>query len=258
MNLDCTWLKEHTALACHTVEAVDGSQAVRVQTANTWFDGSPLTFYIINQGNSILLTDDCETLFHFHAQGLAEHSRAAAALRDKLQCTGSSINMDSDGEIIAIGNADHADRLIADYISALCALMHHEREILGIPRQSAALADEVEMYLKAWKPKAKFSRNAEIKGYSGHIYRFDIAMDDKLILTLNPSPAAVGAAMRKAGDISMSDNLQGRELMAIVDNRGEDLFQTKAEEEIKILSSLMKALPLTNIIEKTPAPSNIQ
>lgn len=128
------WLQQHTGIICHPVEAVDGSQAVRVQTAHEWSDGSPLTFYIIEQGNGILLTDDCETLFHFHTQGLAEDSRKNQTMRDRLQCTNSDIAMLTDGEIIAVGNEETATRLIADYISSLCALMHYEREILGVPR----------------------------------------------------------------------------------------------------------------------------
>ena len=56
--------------------------------------------------------------------------------------------------------------------------------------------------------------------------------------------------MRKVGDVMTGNDLDNREILVIVDNRGDDLFNKKAEEEIKIISSLAKAVPLTNLIDK--------
>lgn len=250
MNITCRWLHQNLGYECRDVQTVDGSQALRVQTAHTWADGTPLTFYIIPSGDTIILTDDCDTLFHFHTQGLLETARNIHALREKVACTDTSISVEEDGEIMCMGNQQKVARMIADYLSAMCAVMHYEREILGIPRAVADFAVEVELYLLGWKPHAKLRKNVKVRGISGHNYTFDFQMDDNLILAINPNPASVGAVMRKVGDVKMGSDLDGRELMVIVDDRGEDLFHQKAEEEIRIISALAKAVPFSNILKK--------
>ena len=63
--------------------------------------------------------------------------------------------------------------------------------------------------------------------------------------------------MRKAGDVITGNNLGDREIVVIVDDRDDkekELFprrKDKAKEEIQIISSLVSALPLTNLIENT-------
>ena len=252
MKITCRWLHQNLGYECRTVQTVDGSQALRVQTAHTWADGTPLTFYIIPSGDTIILTDDCDTLFHFHTQGLLETARSIHALREMVACTDTPISVEEDGEIMCMGNQQKAARMIADYLSAMCGIMHYERGILGVPREVADFAEEVELYLKAWKPKAKLQKNVKVRGISGHDYTFDFQMDDKLILAINPNPASVGAVMRKTGDVKMGSDLDSRELMVIVDDRGEDLFHQKAEEEIRIISALVKAVPFSNILKQVP------
>jgi hypothetical protein len=250
MSFDCGFLEINRPIQCRPVETITGEKALNIQTSHLWIDNSPLSFYVIDLGAQILITDDSETMFNFKVNNILTSKKSRHLIKDKLNCTHSDINLSENDEIIGIASKDKFNFLLADYISAMCALMHYEREIAGISNDVNNLADEVEIYLKAWKPKQKLKRNPIIKGISNHEYRFDFELENNLILTINPTPNAVGSVMRKVGDVVSGNALNGREIMVIVDNRGGGLFNQKAEEEIKIISSLAKALPLTNLINK--------
>lgn len=255
MKFDCSFLEHNKLLICHTVETVNGEKAICLQTNHLWIDKSPLSFYIIDLNSQIMITDDGETIFNLRLNGVIGDKRSWSLVRDKINCTHSDIGLSENGEIIAIANKDKLNTLLSDYISAMCSLMHYEYEMVGIPDRINKLAEEVELYLKAWKPQKKLTPNPKIKGISNHEYNFDFEIDNELILAINPTPNAVGAVMRKVGDVVSGSQLNGRKIMVIVDNRGDDLFNQKAIEEIKIISSLAKALPLTNLIDATKKSS---
>ncbi|TID12475.1 hypothetical protein JO83_12145, partial [Avibacterium paragallinarum] len=133
--IDCQWLHNQIDLHCHKVTSLNGSAGVCVQTNHKWLDGSLLSFYIIPQGEQLLITDDCDTLFHFHTTGLIEHKRSWKKIKDKLNTVHTDIALEDDGEILCITTQEKATYAIADYTSALCGLMHYERELAGIPMQ---------------------------------------------------------------------------------------------------------------------------
>lgn len=232
---------------CTAVATTNGAIAHAIQTAHRWHDGSPLSFFIIPSEQGILISDDGDTLFHLMAQGIKLH---IPTLREKLNSTNSPIQLSEDGEIFTLGNTEYADLLIADYISALCAIMHYEREIIALPKQLHDLTEQVEHHLRLWKPNHILHKNVVVQGISGHQVQFDFEQDKWLILPISPTPQAVGAAMRKAGDVLSGSFLDGREIMVIVDDRSNDLFpQRKIDEEIAIISTLVKAVPLSNLIK---------
>lgn len=250
MTFDCTILEMNRSIRCNPVETITGEKALSIQTDHLWVDNSPLSFYIIDYGSQILITDDGETIFNLKVNNILTSNKSWNIIRDKLDCTHSDISLSKNGEIIGMANKDKLSLLLCDYISAMCAIMHYEREIAGVSSSINNLADEVEMYLKAWKPKQKIMRNPRVKGISNHEYRFDFEFGKNLVLAINPTPNAVGSVMRKVGDVVTGNALGEREILVIVDNRGDDFFNQKAAEEIKIISSLAKAVPLTNLIDK--------
>ena len=257
IELNCQWLQKQAFSNCYQVKTMSGEGAICVQTNHRWADDSLLSFYILPQGDKLLITDEAESIFHFRTMGLLENRRAWRGIQDKIICTKSDIHLEEDGEIIMLCRPEQAPLAIADFISALCALMHYEKELVALPVETIELADEVEHYLRLWKPHAQFIRSPKVNGISGHSYSFDFQVDDKLILAISPTPNAVGAVMRKAGDVITGNNLGDREIVVIVDDRDDkekELFprrKDKAKEEIQIISSLVSALPLTNLIENT-------
>lgn len=248
-TLNCSTLAKYHQWHCHSVETVSGETAFHLQTQHRWLDNSVLGFFVIPSESHITLTDDGDTLFHFHAQGITFNHRSLNTLREKLNCTHSEIQLNEHGEIIATGSLKNADVLIADYVSALCAIMHHEREIIGLPKHINDLADTVEHHLRLWKPKHILLKNVIVQGISGHEVKFDFEIDNNLIMAIPPNPQAVGAAMRKVGDVLSGSFLNERKMMIVVDDRNHDLFpQQKIDEEIAIISTFVKALPLSNLI----------
>lgn len=249
-SLNCKTLAKFHQWHCRTVETVNGELAFHLQTQHRWLDNSVLGFFVINGENHITLTDDGDTLFHLHAQGIALNYRSLHTLQEKLNCTNSQIQFNHHGEITATGSLNNADILIADYVSALCAIMHYEREIIGLPKNINDLADTVEHHLRLWKPKHTLKKNVFVQGISGHEVKFDFEIDQNLIMAIPPYPQAVGAAMRKVGDVLSGSFLNDRAMMIIVDDRNNDLFPTnKIQEEIAIISTFVKALPLSNLVK---------
>lgn len=247
--LNCEWLQQQNILNCTPVKTTAGEQGICVQTSYRWLDGSLLTFYLSPQANQILISDECNTLFQFKIMGLLESKRSWKTLREKLNCTASHIQLLDDGEIICLTTREKAKFAIADYLSALCALMHYERELIGIPQPIIEFSQEVEFYLKAWKPKAELIKQPQIQGISGHEYAFDFQLDNQLVLAIKPTPNAVGATMRKVGDVISGSYLGDRQILIIVDDRSDDLFKQKADEEIRIIATLAKAVPFTQLIK---------
>ena len=251
IKLDCQWLQQQTFSNCYQVKTVSGEDAICVQTYNRWSDDSLLTFYIIQCGNKLLITDEAESIFHFRTVGLLENKRNWRGIQEKLNGTKTDIQLEQDGEIFTLCHPDRAATAIADFISALCAIMHYERELLALPAETVELAEEVERYLRLWKPDAQLIRDPKVYGISGHSYSFDFQFNNQLILAISPTPNAVGAVMRKAGDVISGNDLNGRKITVIVDNRTDKLFaKHKAEEEIQIISALVNAVPLTNLINQ--------
>ncbi|MBF0784470.1 DUF1828 domain-containing protein [Muribacter muris] len=245
--LNCEWLCQQAFLNCYPVKTISGQQGIAVQTYHRWLDGSILNFYITPQGNQLLISDEGETLFHLSNVGLLKAKYQWRLFKDKLQSTNSDIHLEDDGEIICLTTPQSAPYAIADYLSALCAIMHYEKELAGIPEAVIDFSEEVEFYLRAWKPQATLIKKPKISGISGHEYIFDFQLEQDLIMAISPSPNAVGSAMRKAGDVLSGSFLDDRHILIIVDDRSDDLFQKKAEEEIKIISTLAKAVPFSNL-----------
>lgn len=251
INLDCQWLQQQAFSNCYQVKTISGEIAICVQTYHSWSDDSLLSFYILPCGDKLLITDEGESLFHFRTMGLLESKRSWRGIQDKLNSTKTDIQLEQDGEIFTLCSLESAAAAIADFTSALCALMHYERELLALPAETVELAEEVEHYLRMWKPHSQLIREPKVQGISGHCYTFDFQFDDQLILAISPTPNAVGSVMRKAGDVISGNDLNGRKVTVIVDNRSDQLFsEHKAEEEIQIISALARAVPLTNLIEQ--------
>ena len=91
IKLDCQWLQQQTFSNCTQVKTVSGEDAICVQTYNRWSDDSLLTFYIIQCGNKLLITDEAESIFHFRTVGLLENKRNWRGIQEKLNGTKTDI-----------------------------------------------------------------------------------------------------------------------------------------------------------------------
>lgn len=208
-------------------------------------DGRPVVFYLLEDGERITLTDEGATLFHLANTGLPfEDRRAWRPIRDRAERWGTQIA--EDGSIEAVALREHVPAAFARFMAAMSAIIDWERENQGLPQEAAWLADEAEIYLRAWKPQAMIERDREVSGLTGRPYQFDFYIDGELIDVIAPQANAVGAILRKAADVGRAPGMEAVKLLTIVDDRRD---QARAKQEIEILGSQLRAMPMTRLIQ---------
>ncbi|KVF97003.1 hypothetical protein WJ21_16675 [Burkholderia vietnamiensis] len=244
MNIDCAWLHKKLAYDCRAVKTVNGERALEIGTPFSFADGSAITFYVIEQGEHSLISDNGDTLFHLSATGIDPfHSRRLSAIRSLLAPHGMTV--EANGEIRALGQIENTSSLVATYIAGLLALTEQERTWTGVPDSVNNLADDVEHYLRLLRPDHPITRNAKIKGISNHEYTFQFMWGNELVDVLSPSPQATGGLMRKLGDV-LSAPGESPKIRVVIDDRGDVL---KAETEKTIIGSMASAM-LFSALEK--------
>lgn len=214
--------------------------------APLWFsDGRPVVFYVCEEGERLTLTDEGTTLFHLANTGMPfEDRRAWRPIRDRAERWGAQIA--DDGSIETISLREQAPVAIARFMAAMASIIDWERDNLGLPQEAAWLADEVEIYLRAWKPRAMVERDREVSGITGRPYRFNFFIDGELIDVIAPQANAVGAVLRKAADVGRAPGMEAIKILTIVDDRRD---QIRARQEIEILGNQVRAMPLSRLIQ---------
>jgi len=248
MTLNCAWLRQNLAYDCRPVRTVNGDPALEIGTPFSFADGTAIVFYLVEQGSHALLSDNGDTLSHLHSVGLDPFNRRReTAIRNILSPFG--VALETSGEIRALGPVGHSQHMIATYISSLLALASQERSWLGIPEPVNNFADEVEHYLRLWKPTAEAIRNPKVLGISRHEYTFDFSFAGELIDVVTPSHQATGGLMRKLGDV-LSAPGERHKIRVVIDDR-EDF--ERAETEKQIIGSMASAMlfsSLTKVVNK--------
>lgn len=242
--MNCAWLQHLIEYDCTPCASLHGEPAIDVRTPFTWADGEPIGFFVIDQGETVLVSDNADTVFHFRSMGMLGGGRRQwQAIRHLAESRGSTLT--EQGEIFSLGAKANAATLIANFIAGLLAISEHERNSAGMAEHVSLFADEVEGWLRAWKPHEVLTRGVMMRGLSKREHMFDFRLGNRIIAAVQPNPAAIGGLMRKVGDAIGGPDAEGVELMAVIDDR---LDQQKAEEETRIVSSLVKALPLSKLI----------
>lgn len=242
--MNCAWLQHLIEYDCHPCASLHGEPALDVRTPFTWADGEPIGFFVVDQGDTILISDNADTLFHFRGMGMLTGGRRQwQAIRHLAELRGAA--MSDQGEIFSVGAKGKAAGLIADFIAGLLAISDYERDNAGALESTTLFADEVEGWLRAWKPQEALTKGVVLRGLSKREHTFDFRLGDRVIAAVQPNPAAIGGLMRKVGDALGGPDADGVELLAVIDDRA---APEKAEEETRIVSSLMKAVPLSKLI----------
>lgn len=243
--MNCSWLQHLVEYDCNPCTSLHGEPALDVRTPFTWIDGEPIGFFVIDQGDTVMISDNADTLFHFHALGMMSSGsrRQWQAVRHIAESRGAS--MSEQGEIFTVGAKDKAAVLIANFIAGLLAISEHERQTSGLDEHVSLFADEVETWLRAWKPNEILTKGVLLRGLSKREHTFDFRLGNRVVAAVQPNPAAIGGLMRKVGDALGGPDAGGLELLAVIDDREDP---ARAEEETQIVSSLIKAIPLSNLI----------
>ncbi|QRQ86281.1 DUF1828 domain-containing protein [Cupriavidus oxalaticus] len=242
MTLNCAWLRQNFAYECRQVRTVNGEPALEVGTPFSFADGTAIVFYMVEQGTHTLISDNGDTLAHLSSVGLDPFNRRReSAIRNILAPFG--VALEANGEIRAIGASVAGPHVVATYIASLLALASQERGWLGVPEQVNNFADEVEHYLRLWKPAEQIVRHPKAKGISRHEYTFDFLWGNELVDVVTPSHQATGGLMRKLGDV-MSAPGEPPIVRVIIDDR--DDFE-RAETEKQIIGSMASAMLFSSL-----------
>lgn len=245
--LNCNWAHALTKYDCRSLKAVDGSSCLEIGTPFSLPDGSAINIYLKPEAQFVRISDNADTLFQLGGLGLDVWNGAVKASLVKLVGK-HKVQLSPQGEVFLLATSDKAAMGFAMAVTAILQIAIWAAEKLDERPVDVDLAAEVEPYLIARDPAAEFKRKVHVKGVSKSDHVFDFRQGSELIDVLSPWPASTGSAMRKAGDVQNGPMGELLQPLFIVDDRVEP---EKAFNEIEILGSITRAMPLTRLM--TPA-----
>jgi len=226
-----------------------GGRTLSVSTPFTFVDGEPIGFYLDETDQGIRVSDNSDTLAHFAAIGYdISDRRRWHSIRQTVEAFG--FEMLDTGEIIGRDEKQREDTLVSKYICAMLAVVDVEREYLGLPEELEQFIEEVEQYLRAWKPQAKLDRNPVVVGHSGRTHMFHFDFDSQLMDAARPHGISTGSILRKAADVINSGDK--RKIVVVMDDRQ---YVERAKVEADILSTMVSVLPFTRLALQVPGGS---
>lgn len=242
----CEGLMKRLGFDCRLV----GKRTISVSTPFSFADGEPICFYLDDSSTEVRITDNSDTLAHFASIGFDITDRKKwKSVKQLVETFGLALT--EAGEIVGAERKAREHGLINRYISAMLAIADWEREYLGLPEELEQFVQEVEMYLKAWKPQATLQIGPAVQGHSGRVHTFHFEQEAKLIDAARPHGIRTGSILRKAADVINAGDK--RKVLVVIDDR-EDIERAKVEADI--LSSLISVMPFTRLVEQAGGKLN--
>lgn len=236
--MSCENLIEHLGFECRQID----SSVISVSTSFSFADGEIINFYIQDKREEVVVTDNGDTLFHLRGVGLdLSDRRRWRPYRQIVAAHG--FELEDSGVIIGKSSTNQVSQLVANYISAMLDIVNLEHEQLGIPEEIDHFIEEVEFYLRAWKPSGNIVRLPVLTGMSGKSHTFHFELDGTLIDAAKPNSNKTGALLRKLTDISLAG--LNRSSIVVMDDREDP---ERAEIETKILTSMTAVLSFGQLI----------
>lgn len=241
--MNCAWLNRLTDYHCRETQCLDGATALEIGTPFAMAGGSPITLYLIDQGSTVLLSDNGDTLANLSATGI-DPFRSLPALRRKTQRYG--LTLTSQGAFETITRADAAAWALAQSISGLIQVADWGADAMRTRRPPVDLAQEALPYIVARDNRAIVERNRAVIGASNTTHVFDIRHGADLIDVIAPKAQATGAEMRKVGDVQNGPFAEGLRPLIIVDDRYDPI---RAAQELAILASIARSMPFSGLMQ---------
>lgn len=242
----CQSLYEEIGLDCQLIERGE-SAAIRVMTPVDFSDGAPFYFYMqeLSNGYSII-TDDCDSIFHFQALGLINCERKSwrgiTTLAERHGFT-----LSESGELAVTFETKNRSLYLSKALEIGYALKVWEQDRLGKDLIDLFFVDEVEMALRSWKPDIEIIKKPSVAGYSKRTYDFDLGFDDLLIDAIKPNARSTGTKLRKILDVQKGAS--GAEMLFIVDDRDN---ADRARMERDLIGGIAKAMLFSHLQLKAP------
>jgi len=212
-----------------------------INTPLSFPDGEPISLYFVERENSVLVSDNSNTLVHLRSIGIDVSDRKKwRGMRQIISSFG--LTLGDSGEVTGGALLKGAHNLVARYLGAMLAIGDMEREHMGLSDEMAHFLDEVELHLKAWRPDDALTYRPEIRGHSGRTHTFHFQLGEEVIDAAKPHSVRTGSILRKAADLQNSSS--PLQVMVVMDDR-DDPERAKAETDI--LSTLVKVLPFSRL-----------
>lgn len=241
---DCNWAQTLTKYDCRSLVAIDGSPCLEIGTPFSLPDGSAINIYLKPEAQFIRISDNADTMFQLGGLGLDVWNGAVKTSLSKLLGK-HKVQLSPQGEVFLLTSNDNSAMGFAVAITAILQLANWAADKLNERSPTIDLIAEVEPYLIARNPTAEFKKKFHVKGVSQSDHVFDFLQGCEIIDVLTPWPASTGGAMRKAGDVQNGPMGELFQPLFIVDDRTEP---DKAFNEIEILGSITRAMPLTSLM----------
>lgn len=235
--MTCESLFSRMGFQCHLRSA----GVYRVFTPMSFSDGEPIGLYFEEQGNSVRVSDNADTLFHLRSLGLDVGDRKRwGGVRNIVSRFG--ISLEQNGEVTGLARSGAAAGLVSRYIGAMLAIADLERELTGITPELSEYIDEVEGYLRLLKPMEKLVRSPQVTGHSGRAHVFHFRLGKEFVDAARPHSGRTGSILRKSADIQNTDAPSS--VLVVMDDR-EDPERARTESDI--LSTLVKVIPFSTL-----------
>jgi hypothetical protein len=214
----------------------------RVFTPLTFADGEPIGLYFQEDGTTVRVSDNANTLFHLRGRGIDLDSRKKwKGLTQIVSSFG--MKLEESGEVTGLEMADGAAGLVARYLGAMLAIADFERDKIGLGPELSEYIDEVETHLRLWKPTEKLERGVYVTGHSGRVHEFHFKLAEDLIEAARPQSRRTGSILRKAVDVQNSST-PAKKIIVVIDDR-EDEEQARVEADI--LGTIANVLPFSRL-----------
>lgn len=244
--LNCEWAQTLTRYDCKPVRGMRGELGLRIGTPFNLPDDAAIILYIIQAGDDHLkISDNGDTFAHLSALGLdLNHHAKVRALRDLVMPHG--LTLGDEGDFKLLTQNKNAAWNFARSVTALLAVAQWARGQMNDSTVEHDLLAEAEPYILARNPSVKVKRRVHVRGASAVDHIFDFGHGNEVIDVISPSPQATGGAMRKVGDVLNGPFSETYSPLIIVDDRTDP---HKAENEIGILASLVRAQPFSALVK---------
>jgi hypothetical protein len=243
--MNCQWAQALTRYDCRPVNGTDGGACLEIGTPFSLHDGSAINLYLSEVGEHVRISDNADTIFQLGAMGLDLWTPSKLA-RVREVATQSKLSVGDNGEIFMLARAEHAAAGFAVAVTGLLNVARWAAERLDAPEPVVDLAAEVQPYIIARDPNAKFELKPHVLGASRTDHVFDFRHGDDLIDVITASPQATGGVMRKVADVQNGPFVGEASPLIIVDDRMDK--QMRAENEIAILGAVTRAMPLSALL----------
>lgn len=243
--MNCEWAAALTRYDCRPVRGTDGSPCLEIGTPFSLPDGSAINVYLVESGSHLRITDNADTLFQLGGMGLDVWQGARmAGLREFV--ARHRMQLSEKGELFMLAKPEQAAAGLAMSITGLLAVSLWAADKLNEAAPDVDLVAELQPYIIARNPAAKFIPHPKVKGASRVVHTFDMQHGNDLIDVISANANASAHAMRKAGDVLNGPFGGAASPLIIVDDRPDP---ERAAAEIGILGSVTRAVAASSVMQ---------